>query len=97
MSQSVDPHFFDRADAVINLANEQYKAIDRGKVSASLMYATARFNSWISACGFENAEDMRSAQEETIQYFVEQYRVMLEENLNDYIEHFATYMQQAGS
>ena len=97
MSESIDPHFFARADAVIDLANEQNKEIGSGKVSASLMYATTRFNSWVSACGFENGDDMRRAKAETIEYFVEQYRAMLEENLNDYIEHFGKYMQSAGS
>jgi hypothetical protein len=97
VSEPVDSHFYDRADAIINLANEQNKEIGRGKVSASLMYATARFNSWVSACGFDGAEDMSGAKQETIEYFVEQYRAMLEENLDDYIEHFGKYMENAGS
>lgn len=96
MSEPIDPHFYDRADAVILLANEQNKEIGRGKVSASLMYATARFNSWVSACGFDSAEDMQGAKQETIDYFVKQYRAMLEENLDDYIEHFGKYMQKDG-
>ncbi len=97
MTDPVDPHFYDRADAVINLANEQSKEAARGMVSASLMYATARFNSWVSACGFERAEEMRAAKEETIEYFVREYRAMLEHNLDDYITHFGKYMQNADS
>jgi hypothetical protein len=97
VSVPIDPHFYDRADAVIHLANEQNKEIDRGKVSASLMYAAARFNSWVSACGFDSAEDMSGAKYETVEYFVKKYRAMLEENLDDYIEHFGKYMQNAGS
>ena len=97
MSEPIDPHFYDRADAVINLANELTQEAGRGKVSASLMYATARFNSWVSACGFERAEDMSGAKEETVEYFVREYRAMLEHNLDDYITHFGKYMQNAGS
>jgi Protein of unknown function (DUF3144) len=97
VSEPIDPHFFNRADAVIHLANEQNKEIGRGKVSASLMYATARFNSWVSACGFESGEDMRDAKQETIEYFVEQYRAMLEENLDDYANHFSKYMEKPDS
>ncbi|NGY03165.1 DUF3144 domain-containing protein [Solimonas terrae] len=41
MSEPTDPHFYDRADAVINLANDESKGIGSGKVSASLMYATS--------------------------------------------------------
>lgn len=92
MSEPTDPHFYDRADQVIHLANEQNQTIGRGKVSASLMYATARFNSWVSACGFDNGTDMKEAKQETIEYFVTQYRAMLEENLDDYINNFDRYM-----
>jgi hypothetical protein len=92
MVQNVDDKFFERADAHIHLSNEQLKEISRGKVSASMMYSVARFNVWNSACGFENAEQMASAREETIDYYVTQYRKMLEENLDDYIEYFNKYM-----
>jgi hypothetical protein len=60
------------------------------------MYATARFNAWVTACGCNSAADMRAAREETIDYFTKQYRAMLEENLDDYIDKFAEYMQARG-
>jgi hypothetical protein len=93
VSEPLDPHFFNRADAVIHLANAQTNEIARGKVSASLMYGAARFNAWVSACGFSSAEEMESAKQTTIEYFTKQYKAMLEENLNDYIKHFAKYMK----
>lgn len=96
MPELLDPHFYDRADAFIHLANEQNQDIGGGKVSASFMYALARFNAWVSARGFDSAEEMKTAREETIQYFVRQYTAMLEENLDDYIEHFDKYMRMAG-
>jgi len=50
--KEVDDKFYERADAHIHLCNDQIsKDISKGKVSASTMYATARFNAWISACG----------------------------------------------
>ena len=58
-----------------------------------MMYATARFNAWVSACGFASASEMTAAREETIGYFVEQYRLMLEENLDDYVSNFDSYMK----
>ncbi|QBB71711.1 DUF3144 domain-containing protein [Pseudolysobacter antarcticus] len=91
MSESTDPHFYERADAVIYLANEQNKDIGRGKVSASLMYATARFNAFVSARSFNTVDEMKGAKDETIEYFMAQYRAMLIENLDDYIEHFDKY------
>jgi hypothetical protein len=90
--EEIDDKFFERADAHIYLSNDQLADAKLGKVSASMMYATARFNSWVSACGFGSGEDMAEAREETIDYFVEQYRIMLEENLDDYIKGFGKYM-----
>jgi hypothetical protein len=69
------------------------KDIGIGKVSASMMYSLARFNAWVSACGFESASDMSAARKETIDYFVNQYIKMLEDNLDDYIANFEKYMK----
>ena len=40
---------------------------------------------------------MEAATQETLEYFSAQYRLMLEENLDDYIENFSKYMQPAES
>ena len=95
--QDTDDEFYIRADAHIHLSNDQItEQIGRGKVSASMMYATARFNAWVSACGWHSSEEMLGAKGETIEYFVTEYRKMLEENIDDYIEHFETYMKPRG-
>jgi hypothetical protein len=93
VAEGVDEDFYNRADAVIRLANDQLSDMSRGNVSASCMYATARFNAWVSACGHGSAEDMAAAKKETLEYFVRQYRAMLEENLDDYIDNFSKYMR----
>jgi Protein of unknown function (DUF3144) len=93
LPKEVDDAFFKRADAHIHLANAQLAEAGRGKVSASLMYAVARFNAWISACDFDSASEMRAAREEAIEYFVNEYRTMLIENLDQYIENFESFMQ----
>ncbi|WP_170572267.1 DUF3144 domain-containing protein [Ruegeria atlantica] len=93
MTNKPDDDFFDRADAVINLANTHLEHVGRGKVSASLLYAAARFSSWVSACGFDDSADMKDHKDETIEYFVQEYRKMLTENLDDYIDNFEDYMR----
>jgi hypothetical protein len=93
MPADVDPEFYERADAHINLSNDQLAGITRGKASASMLYGTARFNAWVSATGFKSGEEMKQAREESIRYFVEQYEKMLAENLDDYIENFEKYMK----
>lgn len=92
MSGSVDDKFYDRADAHIHLSNEQLADINRGKVSASMLYATARFGAWLTACESSSANEMEEKRAERIAFFVEQYRLMLEENLEDYIQNFDQYM-----
>ena len=56
----IDNKFYERADEHINLSNEQLKLESSGKVSASMMYSVSRFNSWVSACGWENGDDMNT-------------------------------------
>ena len=90
---TTDAKFFERADAHIDLSNEQMSDTSSGKVSASTMYAAARFNAWVSAKGFESGADMAEAKAETVEYFVAEYRKMLEENLEDYIKKFDRYMK----
>jgi hypothetical protein len=95
MPEPTDSAFFDRADAHIDLSNSQAKSVGRGKVSASMLYAAARFNAWVCACDFENATEMREGRAEALKYFVEQYERMLGENLDDYIKNFDKYMNGA--
>ncbi len=92
--KEVDNEFYERADAHIHLSNDQIsEKIGMGKVSASNMYATARFNAWVSACGWNSTHKMAEAKKETLEYFVAEYQKMLEENLDDYIENFESYMR----
>ena len=94
MTTDADDDFYKRADTHIHIANEQTEKAGRGKVSASMMYATARFNSWISACKAESGDDLLEGKEKIIEYFVEQYREMLTENLDEYARNFDKYMSR---
>ena len=89
-----DEDFFKRADEHIHLSNDQMSKASLGKVSASMMYSTARFNAYVSACGWNNKNEMEDAKQETIDYFVKEYENMLKENLEDYIENFDEFMDK---
>lgn len=93
MTTDSDEKFYGRADAHIDLANNQLSSATPGKVSASMMFAASRFNAWMCAKDFESGDAMAGKREEIIDYFTHQYRSMLEENLNNYIEHFDAYMK----
>ncbi len=87
-----DPAFFARADAHITLSNDQLAGVDRGAVNASMMFALARFNAWTAACDFVTRAPMAERRDQTIDYFVGQFRIMLEEHYDDYVENFDRYM-----
>ena len=90
-----DDQFFKRADQFIDLANNQIsRETSGGKVSASFMYALARFNAFISAVGFKDGGEMRQNKQEILDYFMSEYQKMLEENLDDYIENFDIYINR---
>jgi hypothetical protein len=94
--KNVDKDFYNRADAHINLSNKQITPeVERGKVSASFMYSVARFNAWVSSCGFNNSDEMRQSKVKMMDYFVTEYRKMLEENLEDYIENFDSHLEKS--
>lgn len=92
----IDANFYKRADAIIALANshinEQTPPAD---ATNSLMFASSRFNAWIAAMGFKNAEEMKTEKEEIINFFTTQYRYMLEENFNNYVENFDQFIAKA--
>lgn len=88
-----DEDFYNRADAHIRLSNEQCDEAGRGRVSASMLYASARFNAWLSAIQAGSQAQMQQDKEQIVGYFVTQYTAMLVENLDDYIENYAAYLQ----
>ncbi len=88
-----DEKFFERADAHIRLSNDQLSESNRSEVSASMLFATSRFNAWLIAGGAKSGQEMSETRDDMIKYFTEQYRLMLEENINDYISNYDSYMQ----
>lgn len=81
--------FVRRADAYINVANEQLQEVEKiGEVSASFLFAAARFNAWMAASEFESAEAMKEEKEKVIEYFISEYRKMLDQHIDEHIQSF---------
>ena len=90
-----DANFYKRADAHIHLANDHIDNQEETTpvaVNDSLLYGSARFNAWIVAASFMNAEDMKNDKENALKYFTNAYASMLEEHLDEYIANFDKYM-----
>jgi hypothetical protein len=93
MADATDQTFYDRADAHIELSNEQLKTCENlGEVSASMTFGATRFSAWASARNFKSGAEMADAREAMLKYFCDQYRMMLEDNLDDHINNFERYM-----
>ena len=92
--------FFERADAIINLANSQLGPQSHaGQVAASLNYAAARFAVSAASIGFVKGSDLAKEKDDIIKFYTEKYQQMLAENLEQYIENFDKYttLAKAGS
>jgi len=88
-----DKAFFARTDAFIDLANKQMEGeVSPGDVSASCMYAVSRFNAHITAADFPDSASFKGEKEQVIEYFVDQYRTMLESHIEDYVVNFQSYL-----
>lgn len=93
MATQFDDAFYERADAHINMSNEQLnKGAPHEMVNASMLFASARFCAWLSARGFGTGEAMAAGKQEIADYFVDGFRQMLEGNLEAYIKNFDLYM-----
>ena len=95
MQSKKDPAFFERVDEHIKVSNDQMTPqVGVEEVNASMMYALARFNAWMTAHSSTSAEHMRVARAESIGHFVAQYQAMLEESLDAYINNYERYTQR---
>ena len=87
----ISDEFWQRADEYIEIANDQSKSESTGKVGASLIYASARFSAFDLASSSSNAKEMKADKDEAISFYVEQFRKMITENMDEYIENFEDY------
>lgn len=91
--KAVDETFYERADAHIALANGSInEKLHPGLVANSLMFSASRFNAWVTASGYQKASDLAKEKEDVLDFFTKQYRTMLAENIDAYVENFETYI-----
>ncbi len=86
-----DRTFFERADAHISLANAQTANIPAPRVSASITFATARFNAWLCANMYGSAAEMQAKRDDAIRQLTEHYNKMLGDSFDDFIQNYDRY------
>jgi hypothetical protein len=79
VSDNVPQEFYDFVDEFINLANRLGETWPTSRVSSAILFAAARYN----AFNFYALEaDPDSSREGAVEYFCEQYKMMLLSNLD---------------
>ena len=86
--EEINAQFRKIADAFIDLANDKSNDFNRENVSLAMLYAAARFNAYIVTAHAANVEDFDRDRQAAFDFFIDEYRRMLEENLNQYREVF---------
>jgi hypothetical protein len=81
--EPVPREFYDLVDRFIALANEASSSHAISRVSSVIMYAAARYNAHCMLALDPEAVQNRQA---ATDYFVKQYRSMLDENINALIQ-----------
>ena len=81
--EPVPKEFYDLADRFIALANELTAQHNTSRVSAVIMYAAARYN---AHCMVALDPEARANREAATEYFVRQYRSMLEDNIDSFLQ-----------
>jgi hypothetical protein len=89
------PEFWNRANAHINLANDQCGSAHPNEVGASTLFASARFNAFIVARATGSGQNMKLERERALEYLTDQFRKMMTENLDDFIENYEHHMAPA--
>ena len=94
--QNDDQKFFEYIDAYIGLANA-HEGNNKGApqlVGASLMFAAARYNTYLVARAQNDLETFNGKKEEAKGYFMEQFSKMFDDNWTDYGQNFEQYRKQ---
>ena len=84
-----DTTFWERADAIINLANDQSSDESISRVANSLLYAAARYNVFDYWSLHETASEFSESKPEVIERCVEQFRKMLVESFDDHLDRYS--------
>lgn len=94
--------FYERADEFINLANNLTDGshpnprltANAGNVSASFMFSNARYSVWNAASSYSDVAGFKADRQVILEYYMEQFKTLLENNLDEYEENFETYFPQ---
>lgn len=77
------------ADGFIDVANRYCEQHDKVLVGSALLYGAARFSAFVAAAAAQDLAQYEADRGAAREYFLQEFRRMLEENLEDYQRVFA--------
>ena len=84
-TEQEDAEFFKRADAFIDVANAQMEATRHENISMAFLYAAARFKAFSTSVSMNGAENMEPIKDKIVDELTEDFRKMLQENIEEHI------------
>lgn len=84
------------ADSFISVANQHAEQQNKFMVSSAFLYGSARFSAFVTAVQAQELETYEAEREEAVEYFVSEFRRMLNENLDDYRRVFKPVEETTG-
>ena len=88
---SDEKKFWDMTDAFLQQANTLSDSNDVGRTAEALMYAAARFNTYLVASSCKDRNDLKDDRESSEAILREQFDKMLTSNFDDYVENYKIY------
>ena len=87
--------FWDLVDKFVVVANESSDEVATSTVSSAMLYACARFNAFIASAEAQSADQLKTQRSGAMDFFTGQYKGMLGENLDDYIDNFGDNTEES--
>ena len=72
------------ADSFIDVANKQSDTVDSAQVGSSMIYACARFSSFVVASHSKDKAQFESEIDNAVEFFSGEFKRMLMENMEEY-------------
>ena len=79
-----DLQFRQMADSFIDVANGCCEKQEPAMVSSSFLYGASRFCAFVVAAKTGDRDNYNAERDAAIDYYANEFKAMLEENLNDY-------------
>jgi isopenicillin N synthase-like dioxygenase len=95
---SQDPsnlEFRQLADSFIDVANKHSDKVDSAQVGSSMVYACARFSSFVVASHSKDLNHFESEIDNAVEFFSREFKRMLTENMEEYKTVFTAEPEEA--